>query len=540
MKLQHYTIVFLVLPAVATVAFTGCGRDKPEKTAEEHPLAYVVPDGPQTDPLDFAAENDQLAELLEAVRMKTGEGRYEQAEKLLAEALDHPDFKMQRPRVFYVKILTLLSREALEDAKTSLLAMLETDADTARASIGAVTEHLLEQHTPEDALNWTETLLHAELTDAARDTVLDLRLQGWFRVTARDTLRREDPMRPPPDAYRGASKANFAAHLQRSMPVHRQASALTYARKVLEDDTVAAQEWIAIIDELQVRWALLHHEWNQAVELVAEAMRRVDEEALIRILRPAFGDMMRYQAFNALETLCEKIMDSEDINSRAARTAGYQWILIALAEKRIEIIPERIESLMERDADALYLYSIYHRVFYDLLSHPPAVERMLAIADRLQPRLTSSRNRQSLQMMILDGSFIAKDYDRAIALLQGGIDGHDPSWHSLMLTKVMAHKAKDENQPLEAVKHLRGFMDKVRHLPESVIEDPASGMQQTQSMILGRNARRIGDLLAKAGDKEGARRAFEEARDFYKQALRELEPDSAPAKLARTEKDEIP
>ena len=50
--------------------------------------------------------------------------------------------------------------------------------------------------------------------------------------------------------------------------------------------------------------------------------------------------------------------------------------------------------------------------------------------------------------------------------------------------------------------------------------DPVKGTRVTKEMILGLNAKRIGDILAGAGDKSGAAGAYQEARDYYATALK--------------------
>jgi predicted negative regulator of RcsB-dependent stress response len=58
-------------------------------------------------------------------------------------------------------------------------------------------------------------------------------------------------------------------------------------------------------------------------------------------------------------------------------------------------------------------------------------------------------------------------------------------------------------------------------------------------MILGRNAKRIGDILIKIPDEVSAKKAFAEARDYYGKALAS-EKDPEVIKLINQEMAEVP
>ena len=69
-----------------------------------------------------------------------------------------------------------------------------------------------------------------------------------------------------------------------------------------------------------------------------------------------------------------------------------------------------------------------------------------------------------------------------------------------------------QKQPREAVKHFRAFMATVVNAKDEDTSDPATGLVHSKEMILGRNAKRIGDILAAIPDAE--------ARDYYAKALK--------------------
>jgi len=59
-------------------------------------------------------------------------------------------------------------------------------------------------------------------------------------------------------------------------------------------------------------------------------------------------------------------------------------------------------------------------------------------------------------------------------------------------------------------------------------------------MVLGFNAKRIGDILAGLGDRAGALEAYAEARKYYDQALAAALPGSAEARQIEEERKAVP
>jgi predicted negative regulator of RcsB-dependent stress response len=70
--------------------------------------------------------------------------------------------------------------------------------------------------------------------------------------------------------------------------------------------------------------------------------------------------------------------------------------------------------------------------------------------------------------------------------------------------------------------------------------DPATGVVHTREMILGRNAKRIGDIYRDmAGDAESAKAAYAEARAYYNKALAS-KPDKEVVDIIQAEMATIP
>jgi len=95
-----------------------------------------------------------------------------------------------------------------------------------------------------------------------------------------------------------------------------------------------------------------------------------------------------------------------------------------------------------------------------------------------------------------------------------------------LAAKIRGHLLLQQGKPQEAVASFREFMGYIAQEQGDQI-DPVKGTRVTKEMILGLNAKRIGDILAGAADKEGAVKAYQEARDDYTTALKSFAETSA-------------
>ena len=95
----------------------------------------------------------------------------------------------------------------------------------------------------------------------------------------------------------------------------------------------------------------------------------------------------------------------------------------------------------------------------------------------------------------------------------------DICWHATAIIKVKAHRAMLRNEPREAVTYFREFMKRISEAKNPDVPDPVSGLFFPKEMVLGRNAKRIGDILAGIPDAAEAAKAYAEARTLLAQAL---------------------
>jgi predicted negative regulator of RcsB-dependent stress response len=143
---------------------------------------------------------------------------------------------------------------------------------------------------------------------------------------------------------------------------------------------------------------------------------------------------------------------------------------------------------------------------------------LLELCQALAPGLQAEDGAR-LSIIMLDLCFYLERFADALAIVEQKIPGRDSQWSRSLVSKIKAHLCLQQGKPREAVAHFREFMNAVAQDQADQI-DPVSGTRVTKEMILGLNAKRIGDILAADGDKDGAAKAYQEARDAYTAALK--------------------
>lgn len=147
---------------------------------------------------------------------------------------------------------------------------------------------------------------------------------------------------------------------------------------------------------------------------------------------------------------------------------------------------------------------------------------------------------RQLDGILLDISYFCEDYEEALKIIERGLVIDDPVRKAMMMNKVNAHIALKKGDYRVAIAFFRNFMVAIEK-DSAYTLDPIEQIRISPSMILGMNARRIGDLWGKAGSPQEATEAYAEARKYYENALKEF-PDSASGehrKIIR-EMNEIP
>lgn len=254
--------------------------------------------------------------------------------------------------------------------------------------------------------------------------------------------------------------------------------------------------------------------------LTTELKQAPDEVAArnVRIVGQATfsaGDLV------AAETLFQTVLANLDGRGKLLEAAMEGWIRCASRRGSIPDLVARLEALRTH-ADLApsfvagqisdYYATVLARGNHDLYG------RLFALCDQVSKLKLEPNDRSQIGGMMLDTSYYLEDFEMALKLVESGAAEIPAELKPQMIAKIHAHIEIKKGHPREAVGYLREFMVHVAKQDRTEI-DPVNNCRVTTEMILGLNAKRIGDLLSQAGDAEAARAAYRESREHYTKAL---------------------
>jgi len=272
----------------------------------------------------------------------------------------------------------------------------------------------------------------------------------------------------------------------------------------------------------RVRLHAARAQWDLLPAAFASAVGSLPDPDLERLMRSVFPVIQKADKRNLIDQCAEAVVaaGAAHTNTLAGSVSTAARVLVenVMATDKAAL-PARLDSLLQARVPVRLVTDFYTRFFYTFTESPAALKDLLVIGERLVPMAEDEETRAELKTKLLDGCFLLHDYDQALVMLESGIPGRDAAWHQTAIIKVKAHRALEHQNPREAVKYFREFMTFMQNSKEADIADPVSGTAYTKEMILGRNAKRIGDILAGIPDAAEAAKAYDEARGLYSQAL---------------------
>jgi tetratricopeptide (TPR) repeat protein len=161
-----------------------------------------------------------------------------------------------------------------------------------------------------------------------------------------------------------------------------------------------------------------------------------------------------------------------------------------------------------------------------LLANPSAdtLAPVYAMCEQMGGAGAEKGVRQRVAGYLLDMGFFLEKYAESLKLIEDGVLGEGNPQAEALTCKIKAHLALKEGRIDEAVDYFRQFMKFIEKGSSAREYDALERLWVTRDMILGLNAKRIGDILAKADRKAEADLAYKEAREYYEKALKEF-PD---------------
>ena len=282
-------------------------------------------------------------------------------------------------------------------------------------------------------------------------------------------------------------------------------------------------------------WATLTNNFPAAINALTDG----ELDGLLQAIVPPATKAGKHEV---IDTCAEMLLFNPSASSKPAAmaSAARRWGENAMQSNK-SAFPGRLAAMLRAKVPAGVVADLYSHFYYVFAEQPVELKELIAFGERLAPLVKDEDDRNDIKIKVLDGCFLVQDYDRALAMLASRIPGagRTEQWHAAAIVKIKAHRALQQKEPREAVKYFREFMKQLRDSKEADISDPVTGLLFPKEMVLGRNAKRIGDILAGIPDPTEAAKAYAEASVLYKKALKSCtEPDAV--KVIESEIAQLP
>ena len=532
-RISHSTASVIVMASVAAL-ICGCW-DRGPKEKSPDAQAEVSEEGEALEPM----EPDKLGELFSRADELLSGGATNDAIACLEQGLADPELEGRRQSVFSMLIRALLFTEQIDKARDRMLDAYRNTPDLASECVGIIFSHYAERGQHREAAEWSDTVLAIpELAPAIRRNMRELNFGAHIQLSDTDkvveiaaTLIRDAPAGDAVIILQNGIDMLFD---RKEYPVVERI--LAEAGKTVTSDSATRH----LVTSSRLRLLSAQGNWAAIAKALPNAAASLPDADLQRALRRILNAAVAARpTAPSVDDLCLIIINDYTNKVQSAAIAARQWADNA-AKAEPTALPDRIRFLLNKQFPPSLVCGIFLRYFYEVIEDPVIVREMKDLGNRLIPLAQDDDIRNSIRTMVLDSCFLVEDYDGALKILRAGISGYDQAWHDMAISKVEAHKALKENRPEDAIKFFRTFMATVETSKDSEASDPATGVVHTKPMILGRNAKRIGDIYRDSvKDEAKAKAAYAEARKYYETAL-EGKPEPEALKVIQAEMAAIP
>ncbi|MEI6211662.1 MAG: hypothetical protein WCR06_08555 [bacterium] len=458
------------------------------------------------------------------------EGRTNEAVACIEAASTNQAFAAYRPQIFDSLLRLMIRVDWIDQARQHARAV-STDPALSAGACSLLYSYYREKGDTPSALAWS-----AEVS-ALPGIPAEVRRQAFtWHINDQLGLRQDDqalnmlgkafPVLLPAESLslvRSSVETLFAASRMESVDRFLAAAAgLQPIRDDISRLTIAMHVRIASV---RGDWAVLTNDFQTAVSKLTDG----ELNSLFQTIIPVANAAGKQKVVDQCAELILFPVAASNAPSAVA-TASRVWCENTMASDT-NALPGHLAALLRARVPAAQVSGLFNRYYYSFTEQPTPLKELMALGERLIPLTADANDSSEIKVKVLDGCFIMQDYDRALTILESRIPGpdRDDLWHATSITKIKAHRALQKNDPRAAVGFFREFMKLLCTAKDDEVSDPVTNIRFPREMVLGRNAKRIGDILAAIPDATEAAKAYAEARVFYAQARKVVkDPEAAP------------
>ena len=465
-------------------------------------------------------------EVLQEADRLMKEGSPVEAAGLLEEALQEESYAEQHPRLFALQLDAWLQADSPNEARDRYLAVIGRDGKLARAGFGKVMAYYRSGKDDRSLAEWSAKLVDSPLPDDLAQIVFSMHLRSLVAAgTADQAVAQIDSCVKRFDA---PSAARILWDLVSFAAASRPAEEVGKLCDEIERVAAGVPELRRMAAMLRVDLALRGERWDEVERRLEAAEDELGENEFRPLVVRVAGTAVQRGQWDVADRVCESAINGPGVSEATLVAMGTQWVRSARVRGLAGEVVSRLQALRAKSLPAHALLRLYLEHFYFVAGAGDAehTRALLDMALALSGESEDERMQAQVGAMTLDGAFLLEDYDLALSTVESGLSGRDKDWHEMAANKIKAHIALRDGRTTEAVKRFEQFMADIDDSWDKPEEDPSTGLRHTREMTLAFNAKRIGDILAKAGNTGDARASYERAGAYYREALETLDAES--------------
>lgn len=458
-----------------------------------------------------------VKEAMEQSQALSAQGQTDAAVAVLRTAYETPACAGFRDRLLGPMLFLYLGSNRVDAAQSLFRELAARNVDEVAPAVGMIEERLFSAGRFEELAAWCAALQPLAFKEGQMAAIADYHIRALEAAGKPD-----DVIKVLPSYVQRLPEAAGLALLERQCGAFVRTKAFDKAEAVLAmiKGGAGSAARTGLYARLQVDLLIAQDRRAEAESFFKAQAAAVPEDAAVAMLRRLTDEAVRARQAADADALCRFVLDGIKDRPGFRNAAGELWIGTARSSGSVGPVAERLAALRKDGLPAAFILGQLDR-HYGFIMDKAAKPEFGALLDMCQAMAgeLSADEQGRIAGIMLDFCFYVERFDTALAIVEKGIPGRDEAWTKTLASKVRAHLLLQQGKPKEAVESFREFMGYIAKEEGDQI-DPVKGTRVTKEMILGLNAKRIGDILAGAGDKDGAAAAYREARDYYDTAIK--------------------
>lgn len=464
-----------------------------------------------------------IGQIMSDARQMESEGNVDQALSRVESFYNSRHYKASQPVLLTCLLQLEVNAERMDAARKRFMAVAMKSPEIAAQASGIIESALLAKGKYQDVMDWCVSLCAYPLGDAA------LTGTAHKHITALSSLGRSGEVAQVIGSYLPLLSESAAISLingyfgaaVKERHWDRAESLLNTMDKMLK---ASDAKHIAIVS-CTVNLLLAKEGCMAADSYFRGVLKGLPDSGAARNLRVICDAEVAVNNLPAADALYEFGLVDDLTRPQLRETAATGWLNVEGKRGRPVEMIRRLTVLQSKKIPGDMLVNLMSQNYSSLIGSGSreTFDALNQFCESLRGDSRDKLHQRQLDGILLDISYFREDYEGSLKIIGRGLILDDPKKKAMMINKVNAHIAIKKGDYKEAITCFRAFMDIIGK-DNSYTIDPIDQVRVSPAMILGLNARRIGDLWGKAGNPEEASKAYAEARQHYADALKEF-PD---------------